>query len=112
IEAYVAIKFAVRRIARITFFRAPDLPARIAIASERSWTGRRVTRRIDRALRLRISKEQTVRIQNEPANVRFLQNRIDPRRVSAFGQPKTVWTDSEKIDICVAADENLGARSF
>src|SRR3979411_3253894 len=52
IEADVTIKFAIRRISRITLFRAPNLAARIAIARKRSRTGRRVTRRINPAVRL------------------------------------------------------------
>src|SRR5437016_822234 len=47
IKSDVAIKFAIRRIAGITFLRAPDLATRIAVARERRGTRRRVTRRIN-----------------------------------------------------------------
>src|SRR4030095_17038604 len=110
IEPNVAIKFAIRRIAWITLFRAPDLAARIAISRERSRAGWRETRCINTALRLRISKEQSVRIENKPANVRFLQNRIECVRVSALRQPEARRWRAKKIDICVAPDPHLRAR--
>src|SRR5207237_9967951 len=110
IEPDVAIKFPICRIARITFLRAPNLTARIAIAPERSRTGGRVTGRINRALRLRISEQQPVRVENKPANIRFLQNQVDPWRVSAFRQPKAGWIDLEKIDMRVATNQQLRAR--
>src|SRR5438270_778240 len=56
VEAYIAVEFAIRGIAGISFPRAPDLPARLAIASEGRRTGRRVTWCVYRADRLRIGK--------------------------------------------------------
>src|SRR5712691_4065912 len=53
-----------------------------------------------------------MRIENEPANIRFLQNRFEPGRVGAFRQPETDWIDIKKIDIYIAADQNLRARGF
>src|SRR5205085_10226375 len=46
------------------------------------------------------------------ADVCLLQIGIDAWRISAFGQPKTKRLRPEKIDIRVAADENLCARRF
>src|SRR5438552_17445013 len=112
IESDIAVKFAIRRIARITFLRTPNLAAGIAIARERSRTGRRVTGRINRALRCRSSKQQSVRVKNKPADIRFLQNRIESGRVGAFGQPKTVWLGMKDIDMNVTTDENLRAGGF
>src|SRR5256885_4159684 len=74
IEADVAIEFAIRGIARITFLRAPNLSARIAVARKCSGTRRREARRVNRATRLRISKEQSVRVENEPADICFLRS--------------------------------------
>src|SRR5438128_11957101 len=91
IESDIAVKFAIRRIARITFLRTPNLAAGIAIARERSRTGRRVTRRINRALRCRRSKQQSVRLKNKPADIRFLQHRLESGGVGAFGQTTTGW---------------------
>src|SRR5260370_38353078 len=51
IETDVAIKFTVSRMTRITFVRAPDLPASIATAPENRWTGGRVMRRVNRPSR-------------------------------------------------------------
>ena len=112
IESDVAVKFPIRRIARITLLRTPNLAARIAIARESSRTCRRVTRRINRALRCRSSKQQSVRVKNKPADIRFLQNRVESGRVGAFGQPKTGWLGMKNIDMNVATDENLRAGRF
>src|SRR5947209_13195773 len=59
IEADVAVKFPICRITRITFFRAPNLATRIAITPKRCWTCEGITWRINRALRLRISEQQS-----------------------------------------------------
>src|SRR5882724_11589705 len=72
VESDIAIKFAICRIARITFLRTPNLAARIAIARERSRTCRGVTRCVNRALWSRSSKQQSVRVENQPADIRFL----------------------------------------
>src|SRR5438270_10705318 len=50
-----------------------------------------------------------MRVENEPADVRFLQDWIEAGRVGAVGQPKTRRRGAEKIDIHIAADENLRA---
>src|SRR6267378_43004 len=50
IETDIPIEFPVGWIARITFLRAPNLPARIAVARENGRSRWRVTRRINRAL--------------------------------------------------------------
>src|ERR1043166_7882724 len=63
IETDVAIEVTICWIARVTFVRAPDLPARIAIAGERRRASARVTRRVNRAVRLRVPEEQAVRIE-------------------------------------------------
>src|SRR5438094_9780667 len=109
IETDVAVKFAICRIARITFFRAPNLAARVAVARERSWTRGRITWRINRALRLRIAEQQSVRVENEPSNIRFLQNRVEAGRISTFGQPKARWIGLAKIDMTVAPGDGLRA---
>src|SRR5947207_4318463 len=112
IEAGIAVKFPIRRVTGISFVRAPDLPARIPVAREGGRSGRRVTRRIDRATRLRICKKEAVSVENEPANVRFLQNRFQPRREGALRQPNPTRIGPEKIDIDIATDQDLGARGL
>src|SRR5439155_2411382 len=96
IETDVAIKIPVGRIAWITFVRAPDLPARITIARKSRWPRWRITRRINRAAGLRFSKQQAVCLQNEPANICFLKNCLQPGRISTFWQPKSRRLCGEK----------------
>jgi len=49
-------------------------------------------------------------VENEPANVRFLQKRFHAWCVGAFRQPKTDWLCSEDIHIYISSDQNLRAR--
>src|ERR1700730_6684475 len=74
IETDIPIEFPVGWIARITFLRAPNLPARIAVARKNGRSCWRITGRINRALWSPLSINQTVRIENEPTQVSFLQN--------------------------------------
>src|SRR5881392_1207743 len=73
-ETDVAIKFAISRIARITLGRAPDLPARIAIARENRGPGWREAGRVNRTARSRLAKHQPVGVDDEPAHARFPQH--------------------------------------
>src|SRR5262249_9599045 len=112
IEAGITIEFPVGSIARITSLCAPDLPAGIAIARKRGWPGWCITRCINRVTRTRLSKQQPVRIENEPANVGLFQNRFQTGRVSAFRQPKPGRFDTEEVHIDIASNQNLSASSF
>ena len=80
IEADVAVEVPIRRIARITFFRAPDLAARFAIASKRRGAAGRKDRSVNGVARTRAAKHQAVRIEHEPAQFRLLQDGIEARR--------------------------------
>src|SRR5262250_1140127 len=55
----------------------------------------------------RSSKEQPVCIQNEPANVCFLQNQFQSWCVSTFRKPKSGRFCAEGIDVHVSPDQNL-----
>src|SRR6266446_923508 len=112
IETDIPIEFPVGWIARITFLRAPNLPARIAVPRENGRSRWRVTRRINRALWPRLSVNQTVSIENEPTQVGCLQDRFQAGRVGALGQPKTNWIDTKNIDIRISSDQNLRAHCF
>src|SRR5215470_2615164 len=48
-----------------------------------------------------------MRIENEPANVCFLQDELEIARISAFREPKPSWLCPKKIDINIASDQNL-----
>src|SRR5947209_18406951 len=102
IKTDVAIEFSISRIARITSLRAPNLAARIAIARESRRASCRVTRRVNAAPWARVAQHQTVRVEDEPAKVCFLKDRIQTGRVGTFGQPKAAWISIENIDICIS----------
>src|SRR2546423_4779818 len=112
LEADVAVKFAIGWIAGITFSGAPDLPARIAIASERRRTGRREARSVDRAARPMIRQHQAMRINDEPTHVRFPEDVLNPGMISAFRQPESGGLRVKRRAIRFAADKNLRAHCF
>ena len=112
IESDVAIKIAIGRIARITFRGAPDLPAGIAIARKYRRARRRKARRIDGATRTRLPEHQAMRIDDEPAQVRFLHDRFQPRRVGAFRQPESRRITAEYGPIDIAPGQDLGPHRF
>src|SRR5207248_10147980 len=112
VEPDVAIKFPISRITRITFGRAPDLPARIAIARKHRRPMRSETRRVDGATRARIAKDQPMGVDDEPTKVRFVQNRIETGTVSALRKPETSRIGAESSAVRIAADENLRAHRF
>src|SRR5436309_11650650 len=72
IETDVAVKFAVSGISGVPFVSTPDLAARVGVSGEGCRSRRRITRRVNRAERERFSREQTMSVDNEPAEIRFL----------------------------------------
>src|SRR5690349_21276537 len=110
IKTDVSIKIPVGWITRISLGRAPNLTAAIAITGKRGWPSGGITGRIDGMTRARLSKHQTVRIQNEPAKICRLQNFIQPWSVSTFGEPKAGGIRAKGGPISIATDEHLGAR--
>ena len=87
VEADVAVKIAVTRVAGITFVLAPDLARRIEVAPERGDAVGRENRRERAVARARAGVQQAVRVEDEPADVRLLQKYFDALHVGAFRQP-------------------------
>src|SRR6476661_8421457 len=85
IETDVAIKIPVSWIAGIAFMRTPDLAAGGGITCEGSWPGWCKTGSVKGAPRVRRSKEQPVSVDNEPAEIRLLENRFQTGSVTALG---------------------------
>src|SRR6266481_1140428 len=112
IETDVAIKFAVSGISRVPFVSIPDLATRIGVPGERRRSFRCITGRVNRAARQRFSREQTMCVDNEPADVGFLQNNLQTQSVSAFRQPESGRLFAENVDISVASDQNLCTRGL
>src|SRR4029453_3620552 len=82
------------------------------VARENGGTGWRVTGRVNRSQRTRFSKHQSMCIEDEPPNICLLQERFHSGGVRTFRQPKSDWLGTEKVDIHVSADQNLGARGW
>ena len=107
IETSVTIKFAIGGIARITLVRAPDLPAGVAIARKHRWARGRKARRIDGAAWAGLPEHEAMRIDDEPAQVGFLQNRFKTRRIGAFRQPATGGGTAENPAMLRHSDRQL-----
>src|SRR6185503_2114596 len=60
--------------------------------------------------RPRTGKQHSMGIKKEPANSRFLQERVDGRGIGAFGQPDATRVCPETGSIMVARGENLAAQ--
>src|SRR5215470_4382194 len=110
IETDVAIKIPIHRRARIPFVCTPNLAAEIGIARKNRRPRWCITRSVNGAIRPRRSGEQTVCVDNEPSEIRVLQNRFQARSITAFRQPKSIGFTVEKFDIRVAPDQNLRTR--
>src|SRR5262245_26202668 len=72
VETDVPIKIPVRWITRVAFVRAPNLPAGSGIACERGRPRWRITGSVNGTARMRRSKEQSMCVENEPAEIRLL----------------------------------------
>src|SRR6266704_3714577 len=110
IETNVAVELAVTRVARIASLPAPDLSGRIGVATERGEAGRRDERSKNSEPRLRTRVQNSMGVNNEPADVGLLQNRFHPLRVSAFRQPDTARVPAEATPVMVAGHKDLGAN--
>src|SRR6266568_3785808 len=110
IETNVAVELAVTRVARIASLPAPDLRGRIGVATERGEAGRRDERSKNSKPRLRTRVQNSMGVNNEPADVGLLQNRFHPLRVSAFRQPDAARVPAEAILVMVAGHKDLRAN--
>ena len=106
----VAIEIPVTRIARITLLPAPDLFGGLEVAAERGNALGCKNRRKHAVTRTRACVQDAVRIHDEPADVRLLQDTFHAFRVSAFRQPDAGRIAIETTPVLIARDEDLGAR--
>ena len=102
VEPDVPVEIAVTRVAGVTFVFAPHLARGIKIAAESGNAIGRENRRERAEPRPRRGMEQTVRIENEPADVRLLQKLFHAFGVSAFGQPDAAGVAPETRRVVVA----------
>ena len=109
IETDVAVEIAILNVAGITFFAAPDLARGIEVATECSQTVRRKNRREYAVARTRFRVENSVRVDDEPADVRFLKKIFHAIDVSAFRQPDAARIAAETASIMIARDKDLRA---
>ncbi len=109
VEADVAVKIAVARVAGVTLVLAPDLPGGIVVAAEGGDAVGRVNRREGAVTRARARVQHAVGVENEPADVGLLQKRLDAGGVGAFRQPDAARVAAKAAPVMVARGQNLRA---
>src|SRR2546428_282925 len=106
IEADVAVKIAVARVAGVAFVATPDLAGGIAVAAKSG----HAFRREDRIARLRVGVENAVGVSNEPTDVGLLEHLLEAFGVGALGQPDTARVAAKTRAVMIASDEDLCAN--
>src|SRR5207245_707257 len=89
IEADVAVKIAVARVAGVAFVAAPDLAGGVPVAAKGGNAFGSEDGGEDGITRLRAGVENAVGVSNEPTDVRLLQHVLDAFGIGALGQPDT-----------------------
>ena len=110
VEADVAVKIAVARVAGVAFVLAPDLPRGIVVAAKGGDAVGRENRRKGAVTRARPRVQHAVRVEDEPADVRLLQKRFDAVDVGAFRQPDAARVAAKATPVMVARGQNLRAE--
>src|SRR5664279_2461725 len=109
VKADVAVEIAVTHIAGITFVLAPDLPRGIVVAPKRRDAVRGENRREGAVTRTRFGVQNSMRVEDEPADVRLLQKLFDARGVGTFRQPDAFGIAPKTPVVMVARRQNLRA---
>ena len=109
IETTIAVEIAVLAIAGVTFFCAPDLFTGFDIATEGGGPCGGEDGGKDAVGGTGFGMEESVGIENEPADFGFLEVVFYSWVVGAFGQPDTAGIAPETLVVVVACDLDLGA---
>lgn len=115
VEAAVAIKVAVFAIAGVALLCAPDLFTGFDIATKGGGPGRGKDGGEDALGGPRIGVEDSVGVDDEPANFCFGEVAFDPGRVGTFWQPDAPRVAAKAVAIILAGDLDLrtnGLRKF
>src|SRR5260221_2219343 len=105
----VPVEIAVMDVARIAFVFAPDLAGRFEVAAKGGDAIGGENGGEYPIARARPGVKQAVGVDDEPAEVRFLQRGLHSLDVGAFGQPDAARFATKTLRIMVAGDEDLGA---
>src|SRR6516164_10213053 len=100
----IAVKVAVRWIARIALQRAPDLLAGFTVTGKRRRPGRSKTGRKNGIARTGRAKHQAVSIENKPPDFSLPKKVFQTSKVGAFRQPNASGKSSESRMVLVARD--------
>src|SRR6185436_1959932 len=87
VKSDIAVEISVAAVSRITFVLAPNLLGRIQVPAKSRDTIGSEDGRKDAGAGTRTSLQNSVRVHDKPADIRLLQNTLDPLGVSAFRQP-------------------------
>src|SRR6185503_10777753 len=110
VETDIAVEVPVAWVAWVTLLLAPNLRSGIEVPPKSREPIGREDWREHAIARPRTGKQHAMGIEKEPANSRFLQERVDGRGIGAFGQPDATRVCPETGSIMVARGENLAAQ--
>jgi hypothetical protein len=110
IEAAVSIEVPVFGVSRVAFLGAPNLLAGFDIAAKGSGASGRKEGGEDPVSGTRFGIENAVSVDNEPADLGFLEIVFDSRKISAFGQPNPPRIATKTVSVIVSGDLNLGSN--
>src|SRR5262249_24575047 len=96
VEADIAVEIAIIRVARISFFRAPNLLRALHIAPERRHPGAAIDGRVHPEDGSRIGEQDAVRVDEEEANPLFAQELVDAGDVPALAEPDPLRAPPEE----------------
>jgi hypothetical protein len=108
IEAAVSIEVPVFRVSRVAFFGAPNLLAGFDIAAKGSGAGGGKEGGEDAVSGTRFGVEDSVSVDNEPADLGFLEIVFDSRKIGTFGEPNPAGIATKAVSVIVSGDLNLG----
>jgi len=108
IEAAVSIEVPIFGVSGVAFLGAPNLLAGFDIAAKGSRASGGKEGGEDAVSGTRFGVEDAVGVDNEPADLGFLEIVFDSRKIGAFGEPNPPRIATKAVLVIVSGDLNLG----
>jgi len=108
IEAAVSIEVPIFGVSGVAFLGAPNLLAGFDIAAKGSRASGGKEGGEDAVSGTRFGVEDAVGVDNEPADLGFLEIVFDSRKIGAFGEPNPPRIATKAVSVIVSGDLNLG----
>ena len=108
VETAVSIEVPVLGVPRVAFLGAPNLLAGFDVATEGSGSSGGKEGSEDAVSGTGFRVEDAVSVDDEPANLGFLEVVFDSRKICAFGKPDPPRIATKTVSVIVSGDLNLG----